>query len=70
MKQTKLQSFVEANVNVFIGFILSCLAGYIIYPCFGVIISHKSNLGITLCFTVISILRSYIIRRYFNNKNS
>lgn len=68
MSQTKLESFIEANTNVFIGFFISLTAGFVIYPCFNVEVHPVKNIGITLCFTVISIIRSYLVRRYFNNK--
>ena len=70
MSQTRVQSFIEANTNVFIGFIISYFTGLVIYPCFNVDVHPAKNFGITLCFTVTSIIRQYIIRRYFNNKEN
>jgi hypothetical protein len=40
-----------------------------VLPLFGIHSTALKNLGITICFTVISILRGYLIRRYFNKKN-
>jgi uncharacterized protein YneF (UPF0154 family) len=39
-----------------------------VLPLFGIQSTVLKNLGITVCFTVISILRGYLIRRYFNKK--
>jgi len=68
VKQTKKQSFFESLTNVAIGYIISLLSLFLIFPLLGIESSLSKNLAITLYFTVISILRSYIIRRYFNSK--
>jgi hypothetical protein len=64
--QTKLQSFVETCVNTFVGFIIVMIAGYFIYPLFGAAFTLQQNFWITCIFTVISIIRGYVIRRLFN----
>jgi hypothetical protein len=68
MNQSKKQSLTEAITNTFIGFIISLAASFIIFPLFGIKTSVLDNIGITIFYTVISILRTYIIRRFFNNK--
>ena len=68
MKQTKKQSLIESITNVSIGYIISLLSLFLIFPLLGIESSVSKNLIITLYFTAISILRSYIIRRHFNNK--
>lgn len=64
--QSKLQSLIEATTNTAVGFIISLASTFVIFPIVGIATSTKQNVEITLYFTVISILRSYIIRRYFN----
>lgn len=66
--QTKKQSFIESITNTAVGFGISLLATFIIFPLVGVESSAGKNLVITIFFTVISILRSYLLRRYFNKK--
>lgn len=67
MKQTKLESFIEASINTAIGFIISYLTWIlIVVPLYHMELSHKDNLVITLIFTVVSVIRGYVIRRYFN----
>lgn len=66
--QTKKQSLKESLTNTFIGFLISLLATFIVLPMFGIQSTFLKNIGITICFTVISIIRGYLIRRYFNNK--
>ena len=67
--QTKVQSFVEANFNTFSGTLINWTAGVIIYPLFGMSVSLLDVTGITLCFTLLSVLRNYMIRRFFNRNS-
>lgn len=69
MSQTKLESFFEASLNVAIGFGVSLLANMFILPLYGVHVSFAVDIQVTLWFTVISLLRSYLIRRYMNKKD-
>lgn len=64
--QTKKNSFIEACVNTLIGFIITMACSFFIYPLCGVTASVGSMGGVTACFTLISIARQYIIRRFFN----
>lgn len=66
--QTRRSSFAEAMINVAIGFAVNLLAGFVIYPALGIRVTVGSNLQITLAFTVMSIARSYIVRRWFNSR--
>ena len=66
MTQTRLQSLIEAMVNVAIGMVISVLLSLVAYPAFGHAFTLAQNIGITVIFTVASILRSYVVRRWFN----
>lgn len=66
MKQTKISSFIESIVNVLIGYFIGVTSQLLIFPIFGVHISLGDNMLIGVYFTVISITRSYIVRRWFN----
>lgn len=66
MRQTRLSSFIEQLVNVGIGFCIALTAQLLIYPSIGITISVETHVEITLMFTGISIIRGYIIRRWFN----
>ena len=68
MTQTKKQSMYEALVNVAVGYIISLISLSIILPLMGIETTASKNIQITLYFTVISIVRSYTLRRYFNKK--
>ncbi len=66
MSQTRKQSLLEAITGVFIGYLVSLLAQMLILPLYGVYVSFSDNLFIGLWFTVISVIRSYVVRRWFN----
>ncbi len=64
--QTKRHSLIEAITNTAVGFIISLLSTFIIFPIVGVESTGTKNIIITLFFTIISIIRGYILRRIFN----
>lgn len=66
MAQTKLSSLLEALANTVLGFIITMLVSPIIYPLFGHSFTTTQQVGITLAFTVISVARNYVMRRWFN----
>lgn len=67
MNQTRLGSFIEAWVNVAIGFGINFVANLVILPMFGFTsLTLENNLYIGLLYTVISVIRSYAVRRWFN----
>lgn len=64
--QTRLQSLTESLVNVAIGYFVACGSQILIFPLFDIHIPLSDNFLIGAWFTVISIARSYIVRRWFN----
>lgn len=64
MHQTRLESLIEACINVFIGFGISTVANAILLPAVGIPVTLGQNLLIGAGMTVISVARTYIIRRY------
>ena len=67
MKQTKLESMLEATLNTASGFFVSLLVWqFAVAPAFGFEVSWHSNFIITGIFTGVSVLRSYLWRRFFN----
>jgi len=68
MEQTRLVSFIEACINTFSGFFISLAVWiFVVIPLFDIDVTYAGNLAITSIFTVSSLLRSFIIRRWFNN---
>lgn len=66
MRQTPLGSFVEAWANIFVGFAINWSANMLILPLFGFNIRPLAAFNMGLIFTVISLARSYVLRRWFN----
>ncbi len=68
MEQTKLGSFYESVINIIIGWIINFTANMTIFPLFGWEISVEQNIYLGTIYTFISLIRSYVIRRWFNAK--
>ena len=67
--QSKLGSATEAFLNIGSGFLLSmCIWQLIANPLFGYDVSLLENAGLTSIFTVVSMARSYLWRRFFNKR--
>lgn len=66
MSQTKFWSAVESSANTTIGYVTAIMTQLIVFPMFNIHIKLHENLAIGAIFTVISLIRGYIIRRYFN----
>ena len=68
MRQTKLGSFYESLINVAIGFGINFVANLVILPLFGFDITLTDNLYIGLLYTIVSVARSYVVRRFFDRR--
>lgn len=66
--QTPKMSFVESCTNVAIGYGVAVASQCAIFPMFGLYTPLQTNLKIGAWFTVVSIVRSYAVRRLFNKK--
>lgn len=65
--QTRLMSLIESVTNVLVGYLVALATQWLVFPLFGVNLSLGDNLLIGLAFTVVSIIRSYALRRVFND---
>ena len=65
MVQPKLESLFESILNVLVGFIISVIATLIVLPLFGFAVTGGQSIIISAVFTVVSIARSYFLRRLF-----
>jgi hypothetical protein len=66
MEQSRIGSFIESCMNIAIGYGIALLSQLTIFSLYDIHISLSTNLWIGLWFTVISLVRSYVIRRWFN----
>ena len=65
MKQSRLMSLVESLANVLVGYGVAVATQMAVFPLFGLAVTVTENLLIGLIFTVVSIVRSYSLRRGF-----
>jgi len=67
MKQSKLESLVESVVNTCVGLVITI----IVYPIINYSLDIKMSAAqvslSTLLFTIVSVIRGFVIRRFFNN---
>lgn len=66
MTQTRTHSAIESIANTAIGYGISLLTQLAVFPLFGIHVSLVQNMWIGVIFTVVSLARSYILRRAFN----
>ena len=65
MKQSRLMSLVESIANVIVGYGVAVATQILIFPVFGLHTTLAQNLKIGLVFTIVSIARSFALRRAF-----
>lgn len=64
--QTKLTSLIESLSNVAIGFGVALVSQLVIFPIYDIYLTLDDNLAIGAWFTLVSIIRGYVVRRWFN----
>ena len=64
--QTRKQSLFEAWTNIAVGMGIAFVGQLIVFPALGIEVRLSQNIAITICFTVISLCRQYLLRRLFN----
>ena len=65
MTQTRIMSAVEAVANVGVGYGVAVATQLAVFPMFGLAVPLIDNLYLGAIFTIISLCRSYAIRRVF-----
>lgn len=66
MSQTKLGSFLEACSNTAIGLLIALAAQYVLFLAYDVKATVETQVWLTFWMTLVSIARSYVLRRIFN----
>jgi hypothetical protein len=67
MNQSKVESLIESAVNIFIGYGVALASQLIVFPMVGINVPLSTNICIGAWFTIISLVRGYMIRRWFNS---
>ncbi|WP_104492445.1 DUF7220 family protein [Paracoccus denitrificans] len=65
MKQSRLMSLVESLINVLVGYGIAVVTQILIFPWFGLQVTPAQNMAMGGIFTVVSIARSFALRRMF-----
>ena len=65
MKQSRTMSMIEALANVAVGYGVAVLTQIAVFPLFGLSVTLVQNLMMAGLFTLVSIIRSYTLRRVF-----
>jgi hypothetical protein len=63
--QSPLGSFLEGVANVTAGYALALLVQAIAYPQFGIATTFSQDATIAAMFTLVSLMRSFLLRRTF-----
>ena len=66
--QTKKQSFIETLTSVFVGWLIGVILNMLVLPLFDYNVSLTDGVLISIIFTAVSVIRGYVIRRWFNSK--
>jgi exosome complex RNA-binding protein Rrp4 len=64
--QSKRMSLIETLVSTAIGYLVAVATQAAVFPLFGLYVPLQDNLMIGGIFTVVSIVRGYLVRRAFN----
>ena len=64
--QSRLMSSIEAATNVAVGYGVAVLTQVMVFPLFGLQVSLRDNLLLGTVFTSVSLIRFYLLRRFFN----
>ena len=65
MKQSRAMSLVESVANVIVGYGVAVMTQILIFPVFGLHTTLAQNLKMGAIFTIVSIARSFALRRVF-----
>ncbi len=68
--QTRLMSLAESVANIVVGYGVAVITQLLVFPLFDLGASLSDTLAIGLIFTIVSLARSYVLRRLFNAQAS
>ena len=66
MTQSRTMSAAESVANVAIGYGIALITQVVVFGALEIPVSLEQNLCIGVVFTVVSLIRSYLLRRFFN----
>ena len=66
--QSKKQSLIETLTSVFVGWLIGVILNMLVLPLFDYNVSLTDGVLISIIFTAVSVVRSYVVRRIFDSK--
>ncbi|WP_027443850.1 DUF7220 family protein [Erythrobacter cryptus] len=67
MKQSRVMSLMESLANVVVGYGVAVVTQLVVFPLFGLHTTLAANLMMGAVFTLVSVVRSYGLRRLFEH---
>lgn len=67
MTQSRKHSFYEIIATTAIGYVVALATQIIVFPWFNIEIKFSEQLAIGIIFTIVSIVRGFFVRRFFNH---
>ena len=68
LMQSKKDSLIESLTSTTIGWLMGVILNMLVLPLFDYDVSLTDGVLISIIFTAVSVIRSYVIRRWFNSK--
>ena len=66
--QSRLMSLIESLTNVAIGMVVSFFGQIVVSHWYNLPLNFAQNMQIVAFFTVLSVARSFVVRRWFNRR--
>ena len=66
--QSKRESVIETLTSVFVGWLIGVILNMLVLPLFNYDVNLTDGVLISIIFTAVSVVRSYVVRRFFNSK--
>ena len=67
--QSKRESIIETLTSVFVGWLIGVILNMLVLPLFDYDVNLTDGVLISIIFTAVSVVRSYVVRRFFNSRS-
>lgn len=64
--QSRKMSAVETTISVVVGYVLTVLIQYLVYPLFGISVPAREAFAISALIVLIAFVKNFTVRRVFN----